>query len=84
MRITIECDCDCMPTVSSGMARYVSQDVWSDASFIVSEIEKDILDRRGLKHEWLDISEDIRSEIRGAWGGIIQKRLMLKGTRVAD
>jgi hypothetical protein len=37
------------------------------AERIVDGIIYDLDDRRGLKHEWRRIDEDIRAEIREAW-----------------
>jgi hypothetical protein len=34
------------------------------AKFIFDEIEQDLRDRRGLKHTWDSIDEDIQQEIR--------------------
>lgn len=40
---------------------------------IVQDIIADIKDRRGLKHEWDSIDEDIQREIVIKWVGIINK-----------
>lgn len=45
------------------------------ADLIVKEIVKDISDRRGLKHEWEAIDEDIQNEIKSKWRQIIYKEL---------
>lgn len=42
------------------------------AQKIVDEIEKDISDRRGLKHEWSQIQEEIQEEIREVWAEIVR------------
>jgi len=34
------------------------------AKFIFDEIEQDLRDRRGIKHTWDSIDEDIQQEIR--------------------
>ena len=39
----------------------------------VAEIVEDIRDRSGLKHEWLQIDEDVRAEIMAAWAAIIDR-----------
>jgi hypothetical protein len=43
---------------------------------IVSEIIKDISDRRGLSHEWNSIDEDIQEEIKDSWMKIIKKHMV--------
>ena len=42
---------------------------------IVRDIEKDILDRRGLSHELSACDDSIRDEIRRAWLEIVRKHL---------
>lgn len=37
----------------------------------VLALEKDISDRRGLKHEWQLIDDDVKDEIRQAWRSIV-------------
>jgi len=37
------------------------------AEKIVDAIIKDLTDRRGLKHEWWQIEEDIQKEIKVEW-----------------
>ena len=37
----------------------------------------DLSDRRGLKHEWVHIDEDIRKEIKDIWVEIIKEALKL-------
>jgi len=39
----------------------------------VESIIQDLLDRRGLKHEWRQIDEDVQDEIGYVWGLIIEK-----------
>lgn len=41
------------------------------ATEIVRAIERDICDRRGLRHEWERIDEDIQQEIRDTWRKIV-------------
>lgn len=41
----------------------------SDAQW--KALERDILDRRGLKHEWSAIDKDVKLEIRREWSAII-------------
>lgn len=43
----------------------------NQAKKIVDEIIADLIDRRGLKHEWYAIDEDIQEEIHEAWTNII-------------
>ena len=40
---------------------------------IVDAIIMDLSDRRGLKHEWHHIDEEIKEEIKDAWIKIILK-----------
>lgn len=42
---------------------------------IIREIEEDIRDRRGLKHEWNAIDEDVKEQIREAWRAIVRKHI---------
>ena len=42
---------------------------------IVHEIVADLLDRRGLRHEWLQIDLDIQYEIIETWTKIVTKHL---------
>ena len=37
------------------------------AEAVVAAIIKDLSDRRGLRHEWDRIDEDIQDEIRETW-----------------
>jgi hypothetical protein len=37
------------------------------------ELQKDILDRRGLKWEWEKIDPDVKRDIRKAWEKILDK-----------
>ena len=41
------------------------------ATLIVDKIIKDLSDRRGLRHEWEKIDEDIQQEIRDEWRNIV-------------
>ena len=45
------------------------------ADVIYKRLEKDILDRQGLKHEWRQIEPDIKAEIRRTWIRIILSAL---------
>lgn len=43
---------------------------------IFNKLDTDIRDRRGLKHEWSSIDEDVmRCELRPAWERIIHKEI---------
>ena len=42
---------------------------------IVKQIEADLLDRRGLKWAWEDVSPAIKTEIRKTWADIIRREL---------
>jgi hypothetical protein len=41
------------------------------AAAAAREIERDLCDRQGLKHEWANIAPDIKREIRARWEAII-------------
>lgn len=41
------------------------------ASKIVDAIIKDLSDRRGLRHEWEQIDDDIKKQIRDTWIQIV-------------
>ena len=43
-----------------------------NAERIVDGIIRDLSDRRGLRHEWDMIDDDIRAEIRDVWIGIVE------------
>jgi hypothetical protein len=45
------------------------------AERIVENILDDLTDRRGLKHEWYQIDEDIRAEIIEKWQAIVRAAL---------
>lgn len=45
------------------------------ASKIVKEILEDLKDRRGLRHEWERIDDEVRSEIRRSWLKIVMNIL---------
>jgi len=42
-----------------------------DANFAVSKIISDLTDRRGLKHAWFDIDDDIQEQIKEKWVKIL-------------
>ena len=42
---------------------------------IVYEILKDLRDRRGLKHTWEEIDDDVQNEILASWIQIVHKQL---------
>lgn len=44
------------------------------AEKIVNKIVLDITDRRGIKHEWNNIDEDIQKEIKEKWINIILEK----------
>ena len=41
----------------------------------VEAIVADLCDRRGIKHAWHEIDDDVQDEIRYVWGLIIEKCL---------
>ena len=45
-----------------------------DANFAVSKIISDLTDRRGLKHAWFDIDDDIQEQIKEKWVKIIMEQ----------
>ena len=45
------------------------------AARMVKELEHDISDRRGLKHEWNRIDADVKQEIRKTWTDLVLKAL---------
>lgn len=45
------------------------------ADEIVAAIVDDLTDRRGLKHEWYQIDDDIKEEILTTWRQIVIERL---------
>lgn len=47
----------------------------NDIRKAIKEIVFDIQDRRGLKHEWNNIDEDIQEEIKESWFNIIKDSL---------
>jgi hypothetical protein len=49
------------------------------ADSIVSAILRDLKDRRGLRHAWERIDEDIQLEIENAW-----KEIILDGLRKVE
>lgn len=42
---------------------------------IVARIVEDLTDRRGLKHEWRQISPDVRREIVKVWRQIVREEI---------
>jgi len=42
---------------------------------IVNAILHDLTGRRGLRHEWDGIDDDIQQEIRDTWATIVRKEL---------
>jgi hypothetical protein len=51
------------------------------ADSIVAAILRDLKDRRGLKHEWSRIDEDIQFEIEEAWKKIVLEGLIKVETK---
>jgi hypothetical protein len=47
----------------------------SKATDIVDAILADMTDRRGLRHEWDQIDDDIKQEIKTTWAEIVQSEL---------
>lgn len=47
------------------------------AAQIVGEIIADLSDRRGLKHEWNRIDDDVQQEIKESWTAIVINHLKL-------
>lgn len=45
------------------------------AEKIVAALIKDLSDRRGLRHEWEQIDDDIQEEIRNTWVAIVLSKL---------
>ena len=43
------------------------------AARIVDAIISDLTDRKGLRHEWDNIDEDIQDEIRSTWIKIVKQ-----------
>jgi hypothetical protein len=43
----------------------------AQAEIIVDAIIRDLSDRRGLRHEWEAIDDDIKNEIRDEWLSIV-------------
>ena len=46
-----------------------------NAALAVEGIIEDLSDRRGLRHEWDAIDEDVQQEIRDAWTTIVEARI---------
>lgn len=64
------------------MARLAELGAWSLGGTAMSEDEindaveaiiRDLSDRRGLRHEWENIDDEIQAEIREAWRDCIRK-----------
>jgi len=51
------------------------KDVAVVARRIVRAIIRDLSDRRGLRHEWDQIDDEIRAEIRAEWQRLIEVEL---------
>lgn len=49
---------------------------------LVDDLERDLLDRRGIKNELRQCDADIRDEIREAWRKMFRKRLKGIGREV--
>jgi hypothetical protein len=45
------------------------------ASKIVEQIVADLSDRRGLRHEWDQIDDDIQAEIISQWTAIAEREI---------
>lgn len=45
------------------------------AEEIVDAILVDLTDRRGLRHAWDEIDDDIRDEIKACWAEIVRAKL---------
>jgi hypothetical protein len=81
MRHGSSCGCaDCMafhPDRFERVNRPLTQPVMLSASewatAIVRAIIYDLSDRRGLRHEWDQIDDDIKEEIRKQWTSIVLK-----------
>lgn len=50
----------------------------SGVKLAVAAIERDICDRRGLKHEWQSIEGEIVDEIKSVWEEIITEAIKPK------
>ncbi|MBK7823436.1 MAG: hypothetical protein IPJ61_20835 [Tessaracoccus sp.] len=50
----------------------------------IDEIERDILDRRGLKREWAAIDDDVRAEIKAAWSSILAAHVAAEVARALE
>lgn len=47
----------------------------STAQQIVKDIIEDLSDRRGLRHEWEQIDDDVKVDIVSTWEAIVQAHL---------
>ena len=63
---------------SPGCAAPIAHGIDEAVARAVDSIVADISDRRGLKREWHAIDEDVQTEIRAQWFGII--KLAMRGT----
>jgi hypothetical protein len=50
----------------------------------VDALEADICDRRGLKHEWAQISDAVKDDIREMWEEIIRQSLTQRRLEYAN
>lgn len=48
----------------------------STARTIVAQIERDLTDRRGLRHAWEGIDEDVQEQILETWRAIVRDNLV--------
>ena len=46
------------------------------AEIIVKNIVKDLSDRRGLRHEWDNIDDDVKAEIIERWESIAEQAIL--------
>jgi hypothetical protein len=60
-------------------AKEYNKELRGPAEIAVAAIELDICDRRGLKHEWAEIDDDIvENDIKPAWVAIINAAFKTK------
>lgn len=55
------------------LAKKFTDDIIDPIALAVAAIETDISDRRGLKHEWDEIDDEVKDEIRSMWAEIIKQ-----------
>ena len=53
--------------------------VGEQAEKIVDEILADLTSRRGLRHEWDEIDDDLQAEIRDEWITLARRVIELRG-----